>query len=170
LKFDPPPDDLSSLSSKASSAVSFTVPVGYPFTVVLAQDIDTSTAAAGDAVSAKLASAIREGSRVFVPEGAAVRGRIVRIERYYIPYSYWKIVIKLESAEAGGTVVPLAAIADRTSPSKAVGKFKPRGLDLGAMRDVEDSGFAVIQLSGKNPIVNKGLKTAWVTVPPKPNR
>jgi hypothetical protein len=61
------------------------VPAGYRFTLVLTQDIDTSTAAAGDAVAAKLATAIREGSKVFVPEGAAVRGRIVRIERSMVP-------------------------------------------------------------------------------------
>lgn len=170
VKFEPPPDDLSPQSSKASSAPLLVVPAGFPFTLVLTQDIDTSTAAAGDPVTAKLAGAIREGSRVFVPEGAAVRGRIVRIERFYVPYSYWTIVIKLETVEAGGTAVPLPAIVDRTLPSKAVGKFKPRGLDLGTMRDVEDSGFAVLQLSGNNPIVKKGLKTAWVTVPPKPAR
>ena len=115
LKVDPPPDAADSSSSKNPAAPFVTLPAGLPFTLIFTQDIDTATAAAGDVVTAKLAGAIRAHSKVLVPEGAAVRGRIVRIQRSYGFDSSWKLVVKLETIEASGAAVPLMATAERES-------------------------------------------------------
>ncbi len=99
-----------------------------------------------------------------------MRARIVGIQRFYGVDSHWRIVVKLEAVEAGGTAVPLLAAAERTPFPKAVGRSRLRGQDLGTMRDLEDSAFAVFRVPGKNRIVKKGLKTEWVTAAPKPDR
>jgi hypothetical protein len=165
LKFDPPPDAADLSSSKISAASSATLPAGLPFTVVFTQDIDTAMAAAGDVVTGRLAGDIREGSKVLIPEGAAVRGRIVRIQRSYGSDSSWKLVVKLETIEAGGAAVPLMAVAERAPFSRAVGKFQTRGEVLGTLRDLEDSAVAVLEFARaeKDRVIQKGLKTKWVT-------
>ena len=77
------------------------------FTLVLARSVETETAAAGDTITATLASPIKDHNKILVPKGAIVRGRIVRLERFYGPISQSLVVgIRLETIESAGRTYP----------------------------------------------------------------
>ena len=80
------------------------IPAELSFSLALTSPIDIATAAAGDLFRAKLITAIREKrSRVLVPKGAAITGRIVRVERIYDKASQSLLLaVKLETVEANG--------------------------------------------------------------------
>lgn len=65
---------------KADGAAPVVLPAGLPVSLALAAPIDTDTAAAGDVVIEKVRKAVRvhRSGEVLIPEGATVRGRIIR--------------------------------------------------------------------------------------------
>jgi hypothetical protein len=87
------------------------VPPGLAFTLALAEPIDPATAAAGDLITAKLTSALGEKhSQPLVAKGAAIRGRIMRIEWHYGPrFQSLTVALKLESIESEGVFWPFEA-------------------------------------------------------------
>ena len=110
LRFDAP-SEAGQSASQATALKTLALPAGLPFTLALADAIDTATAASGDAFKARLTSAIRDKrDGVLVPKGAAITGRIVQIERIYGPASAaLRLAIRLETVESGGTPQPFAA-------------------------------------------------------------
>ncbi len=58
------------------------LPRNVSLTVRLSSDIDVDTSAIGDPVAAVLNSDVKVKGKVVLPKGAAVSGRIVRLERY----------------------------------------------------------------------------------------
>jgi hypothetical protein len=88
------------------------LPAGLKFSIAFASAIDTDTAAAGDPISAILRKAVVDprSKAVLIPEGAVVRGRIVRMEHY--PGSHFVIAVTLDNLETAGGLVPIHAKAD----------------------------------------------------------
>jgi hypothetical protein len=72
ISFGPPSEVVHGNLGPPGSALS--IPPRISFTVALTQGIDTATAAAGDQVSGTLTTAIRDGRKVIVPKGAAIKG------------------------------------------------------------------------------------------------
>jgi len=170
--------------ARQRAAPVLTLPPGLPFKVAFTQDIDTANAAAGDPIRAKLKTEIRDSaSKVVVPEGSVVTGRIVKIARFYGPsrprtIQGWGadghrrslvIAVKLESLEVGGISQPLKAALDSgvrrfrkvesvTSPHDEIGPIDTsQGLDVGIFefRDVDS-----------NYVVKSDLESDWVTLVP----
>lgn len=84
---------------------------GLPFEVVLAQDIEISKAAAGDAIRGELASPIQEGRKLVASTGTPVTMRIVELRRTYGPPSSISLGLRLESLSVKGGIRTLAARA-----------------------------------------------------------
>jgi hypothetical protein len=110
LRFDVPSDGTRTVVEKTARK-SLRLPPELPFSLVLTSPIDTATAAAGDLFQAKLTTAIKENhSGILVPKGAAVTGRIISIERYYLAtFQFLILGVKLETIEAGSVPQPLDA-------------------------------------------------------------
>jgi hypothetical protein len=99
-----------------------TIPAGLPFTIALTQSINTSTAAAGDIVKAKLVSAIRDKSKVLVvARNTPVVLRILQIERLYgilgTSVQSLQLGLKLQGIEIDGIIHPF--FAELTSMEKS---------------------------------------------------
>ncbi len=97
-----------------NAARKIVIPAGLPFTLVFTQPIDTSTAAAGDIVKAKLRNAIRDKSKtILVAKDTPLVGRIIELEKIYGAMGpaarSLRIGIKLEGIEIEGAVLPFAA-------------------------------------------------------------
>src|SRR5579872_1776990 len=167
VKFEPPAEE----PSAARSVTPITeVPAGHRLSAGLVHDLDLSKAAAGDAVDFKLVNPISEKSNVLLPAGAQVRARIVRLERDYLR-DLWRVQIKLEKVNAGGTAIPISAVpADRSklTPEQAR-MFRSRGIQLGTLKSFEDRSAALIELTSaaKNYVLKAGTKTQWVTTAPE---
>jgi hypothetical protein len=144
------------------------LPPGVPFRVTLTSAIDTSTAAAGDPIKAKLTGPIKEkGNGVVVPKGAAVTGRIVQIKRLYLPgFETLTLALKLETVEANGVPQPFHA-----KPQSAIvrhadrGSVNRQGRPFGQMSDAQDPGvgFFEFQDVSKHFVINTGVEMDGVT-------
>lgn len=140
LRFDIPSESAPT-AGKKTTRKSLPLPPELPFSVGLVSPIDTATAAAGDLFKAKLTGAIKEKhGGVLVPKGAAVTGRIIRIERLYGPASQSLLLaVKLETIEADGVPQPF--------DTRLQSVVKRRRKSIGAVVERENLG-SFDQMSG----------------------
>ncbi len=111
--------------------------------VAFEQDIDSSTAAAGDAIRARTVTAMLDKSAgALVPVGAPVTARILRIQQRDESESL-ELVVRLDAIEVAGVSQPLFA--------RALGKTE-RGAVLLHFYNL-----------GGNYVVKKGTESRWVT-------
>jgi hypothetical protein len=89
LRFETPSPEASSAPPKASAPSPLPLPAGLKLKVVFTEPINIETAATGDRLKAKLASAIRDESSqsILVPKGAEVMARIGGLQHYVGPPS-----------------------------------------------------------------------------------
>jgi len=168
ISFGPPSEVVAQekLGPRGSRAIS--IPPRISFTVALTQGIDTATAGAGDPVSGTLTTPIRDGRKVFVPTGAAIKGRIVEIRQFYGPTSYVRFRFKLETVDVGSVWVPLVSTADsgnRVQKAKS-GRLQQR-MKLGTLPVSQDRSVEfVFQTDGQRYLISSGLESAWITTAP----
>jgi hypothetical protein len=144
VKFDSESSDAGAATGKPLATAVTILPPQLRFSVKITRDIDTATAAAGDPVSAELIGPIVDDSaKVLAPAGAAVTGRIVRIQHFYGPRPSVMLIWKTESVEIRGKAVPLAA--------------RTLGLDTGNDLVVN------IRKAGANYVIRKGVESDWIT-------
>jgi hypothetical protein len=160
------------------------LPAGLAFRLALTERIDSATAAAGDLIRAKLTTAIRDqSSKVFVPEGSAVTGRIVSIRHYYpasrpqngkareAPRQYPPLVlaVKLETLEVGGVPRPFKATSDSRVQrfAKVTGGLSQQ-VDLGPLDRLPDRDAGVFDFWDETPgyVVESGMESSWITLAP----
>ena len=164
-----PPNSSPGDASHGSVSPALTIPPGLRFRVALSQGIDTSTAAAGDPIKARLIEPIKNHSKVLAPARTPVTARIVRIRQYYSGgATAIALDIKLETVEIAGVRVQLAAAPDT---GKAFQKSKTgtlqRSIDLGTLRNLEDrSASYVFRNVQPHYLIGSGLESGWVTGTP----
>ena len=160
------PKGLPSSKPGAPEAPPFALPDGLPFEIALAQNIDTATAAVGDLVKARLTVPIRDrSSRILVPAGTPVNGRIVEMRHFYGKSSPVSMRFHLESLLAGGISQPFAATAVRPPPVQVRPGSLLRRDPLGTASTLRDpSGPATVFSDPTHDLVIKsGSKSNWVT-------
>lgn len=135
------------------------LPPQLPFTLALAQDIHTGTAAAGDPISAKLTMPIRDKSQTLVRPGATVTGRVIRLERIYRREPHLQVFLKWEEIDAGGVRIPLYAREYRSEGGRAVVPLRAFGT----------GNYGIYRFKGAKPdyVIKRGFKTQWITMPPE---
>jgi hypothetical protein len=70
--------------------------------------LDSSTAATGDAVEARVVKSLKgKDGRTIIPAGARAHGRILRLIQYSSPYNSIELVLRFDSIESEGQTVPL---------------------------------------------------------------
>jgi len=178
LRFDAAPDDRQAAAEKRNLAP-LTLPAGLQFTLALTSAIETATAAAGDLITAKLTSPIKEGhNKILVPKGAVVSGRIVQIERLYEKASQSLLLaVRPETIEIGGIPQPFAARLDSIVEAPVTRRFaRPSGLlrrqDLGRfdqMADPQDAAGGLLRFENVTGhyVIQRGLELQGSTVAAK---
>jgi len=170
VTFNPPPDVEGAAAAPRAAPSTPVLPAGLRFTVSTTQDINPTTAAAGDLIQAKLATAIRGASnQVLAPAGAGITARLVRIRQYFAGISSVSLGLKLETIELGGVSVPL-----RARPNFALRTFTARPgslarqVELGTLSSLEDRDVVVFEFHNVQPkyVINRGLESGWVTIDP----
>lgn len=167
VTFDLPPDAGAVETAPGRAAAAPTLPAGLRFTVSTTQDIKVATAAAGDSIQAKLASAIRSASNVVLaPAGSAITARLVRIRQYFGGISAVSLGLKLETIQIGSVTVPLNA-----RPNFALRRFTSLGnrvprVELGTLSDLDDRDVVVFEFRSDRAqaVISHGLESGWVIV------
>ncbi len=177
VRYEPPP--ATEVLARGDSVRPFTLPPRLPFRLAFTERIDTGTAAAGDPIRAKLTIAIRDqSSRVLVPEGSTVTGRIVSIRRYFPAsrppardarrqYPALMLSIRLETVEAGGVSHPIKGTRDsRVQRFTNFTGTLSRQVELGSLDRLPDPDVGVFEFWDENPnyVVQSGMESDWVTV------
>jgi hypothetical protein len=149
------------------------LPPGLSFRLVFTEPLNTAAAAAGDPIKARLKTPIRDSSsRILVPEGAPVAGRILSIRRFYGPpgrtgveRSSLVVTVALETLETAGVSHPLkASFAGPGRFVKLTGPLSVR-VDIGPLDRPQNSDAAVFEFSNVVPgyVVESGLESSWLT-------
>jgi hypothetical protein len=110
-----------SASATVTPKAAAPLPPGISLTLALLEPIDTRTAAAGDAVSAKVTKAVRApgSDQILVDAGAVAHGRITQMEHQY-KSSQFLFAIRYETLEQRGAVSPLSIQLDRELKAEQV--------------------------------------------------
>ena len=140
------------------------LPIGLPVTLSLTAAIDTSTAAAGDIISAKVVKAVRRpgDTQDLIPAGATVRGRIARLEHHLFPEPYFVIAISYNRVELNGVSSPFAArLESNNQPTAGLGfEARPRARGL----EFWDIGTFVFPSSKGRYVLPSGYESKWFTL------
>jgi hypothetical protein len=147
------------------------VRAGLPFRLKLAQDIDPRKDAAGDPVLAVLSSSIgseKTGDRI--PAGAAIHGRIVRVQYNFGIQTSVTVAIRLESIEWQGRTRPFSGrgrpAVQRFNAGSA--SFTRQRVALGSLGAMQSGTGQLFQMNAKqNFVFRKGTEMEWLTVTPQ---
>ncbi len=147
------------------------LPAGLSLTLALTAVIDTRTAAAGDAVTARVTKAVRApgSDQILVSAGAIAHGRILEM-RHEIDTAQFVIAIRYDALEQNGSIAPLEVVADRglkAQQAPAKGRLLTRGGEfaLPAQAASADAGswFTLAESSGR-AVMTAGSESKWTTV------
>ena len=144
------------------------IPDGVTFEIALTQDVDTATAAVGDLFRARLAGPLRgNSSKVLVPAGTPVTGRVVEMRHYYGLHPIVLLRFRLEALIVDGT--PQLFVAHAPRPGMATGGREglQSRVPLGTARSIDDpSGPGMVFGDLKHDtVVKAGTKSEWITGP-----
>jgi hypothetical protein len=175
IRFGTPPETTGAVSPKRAKK-GLRLPSGLSFSFVLTDPIDTATAAAGDPFKARLKSAIgKKRNVILVPKGAAISGRIVRIERVYGLVSQSLVLaLKLETIEANGVPEPFYARLESVVKMGHAGPVEKENLGSFDKKfdpafDPKDPAVGIVQFDdvAGDYVINRGLEIEGVTAAPK---
>jgi hypothetical protein len=167
LRFE---DDTTAATVKAAPKIGAPLPAGLSLTLALLVPIDTSTAAAGDAVSARVTKAVRApgSNEILVAAGAIVRGRILQMQ-HLINSAQFQISIRYDVLEQNGTVTPLAIRLDRdlrVEKARVGNGFASHGTEFSlppASAPGESGSWFSAPSTGGRYIMAAGSESKWVT-------
>ncbi|MBI3473906.1 MAG: hypothetical protein HY013_21325 [Candidatus Solibacter usitatus] len=138
----------------------------------LATEIEMETAAAGDPVRALLARPLRHGDRILAPEGAAVLGRLVRVEKHAHPVDHYQIGLQFDTLETGGGRTEFLATLEEVSSAAGLMRQakrldptfkKQRQARLQILVREHPRGQGVLHWEAKHARIRPGLRMKWVT-------
>jgi hypothetical protein len=173
LRFDDPAPDTGSSSKIAGKPLPvppLDLAAGLPFTLKLAEDVDTSIAAAGDPILLTLSTSLKTQSLTVVPAGTVVHGRIMRVQRTYGARPDVTVAVRLEAIEAAGKVRPFAGQGELPVQrfNAGVVSFTRQRVELGSLDAMEARDTA--QIVSMNPrdrhVFRAGTEIKWLTLRP----
>jgi hypothetical protein len=170
IHFDEAPE-AGGVEAKAAAAQAKALPVGLSLTLALAERIDTSTAAAGDLVSAKVVHAVRDSKSktTLIPAGAMVRGRITRMRHRIGGPDDFVILISFDALEVNGVASPLFVKLDAAEQLERarVLNASRRGARIAPVQGPETWGALVFPSARDHYVVAAGYESVWRTVAPE---
>jgi hypothetical protein len=171
------PDAASASAAIANTAAkrSLDLPAGLKVQIALDGAIDSNSAGGGDPFSGKVSRPVLDrSSRVVLPEGAVVSGRVLSVAQRVKPPEV-AIVLRVESIRIDGTDVPFH-LAGVTPPKAAWLWDLLPGLRGGAggagaggfshTGRVAGGEYNVLTFPGARKTLYPGFKTEWQTIEP----
>ena len=162
------------------------LPAGLPLALRLTSEIGSEESRVGDAIEGVLESDAVHNGRVAVPNGAAVIGRIRRLERYAEPAAHHLLGLEISEVRFEGKRARFRAEMERVLPVPGIVFAGPEGiarsrydiLSSGQVpgrikrdtsetyNDIRLPGVGVIPVQGKRFRIPAGLRMTWRTVAP----
>lgn len=157
-------------SEASNPAAAADLPAGLPVTVELITSVRIGQAAAGDPIEGRLAKPIRdERQTTLVPEGAAVAGRLTRVETAYAPRVQHTVVLRWETVRIGGAMAPLSLLPIRRPADLRTGGgnvLRRRGMEI-ELPLPSESRYGVFHLPAERAVLESGFRSEWLTLRPQ---
>jgi hypothetical protein len=145
------------------------LPAGLPVTVELLTAVRFGQAAAGDAIEGRLVKPIRdERQKTLVAEGAAVRGRLMRVETAFGRRTERTVALRWETVQVGGVMAPLSLLPNRRPADLKTGVgnvLRTRGMEIELPLPSENR-YGVFHFSAERAVLESGFRSEWVTAQP----
>jgi hypothetical protein len=155
----------SAAAPAASRTPQIALPIGLPVTVEFTAPIDSATAAAGDLVVAKVVHPVRRAGSAdtLIPAGAAVHGRLTRVERHLLPEPYFLFAMSFNRLDWDGASHRFAA---RLEPSaELMRRLGANALSEGGGGVRYWSVGVLLFPSGRDRwVIPAGYKSKWMTL------
>ncbi len=141
------------------------LPAGLPIVVVLTTEIDTTRAAAGDPVSAKIGKAVIDpvSKRVLVPAGTTIRGRITHLEHrlqgdkyFLVGLSFDEFAMVLDAAHQVRDTRVFSDLENRPG-------FSGKSYTVESHAGFQGGGTFVFPGDQSSYIVPPGYTSNWIT-------
>jgi hypothetical protein len=145
------------------------LPLKLPVSIELIGAIQCDRAAAGDRIQARLAKPIRDSSgAVLVAQGAALEGRLMRVETRHGHSPDTVVAIRWESLDVDGTKIVPSLLPKRKIADLKIGErvgLLTRG-DVIELPYPSDIRYGVYHFPGEHPVIESGFLMEWTTVRP----
>jgi hypothetical protein len=149
-------------SFRQIAATPVRVPANQRFTFELTAPISSLTAGAGDALSGKLLTPLRdERKRTLVPAGSLVEGRLLRVERHHLGQHFTIIALSILRVNVTGSKLQLAAVRDL---SRELAKQKGKAHIEIPLPLPSEKNAGVFRFAGDQVVVPRGYRSDWRTV------
>jgi hypothetical protein len=146
------------------------LPAGALIEITLDSNLDPAIANIGDPIAGSLARPVKDGEAVLVPQGAAVRGRVVRLDRQNMPFPIYEVGLEFDSVEIGDRKLPLAATMEEAGPAAGLIKQAKRldptftrqrtaRMDI-LVREVQ-RGQGILYWEARRGSIPRGLRMKW---------
>jgi hypothetical protein len=147
-----------------------TLPAGSLLEMTLDSALDPATAKLGDAVTATLIRPVKDGDKVLVPQGAAVLGTLVRIEKTSLPFPAYEVGLQFHALKLDGRSIPLVATMEEAGPQAGLlrqskhfnptfTKERPSHIDM-LVREVQ-RGQGILEWDARHAQIPRGLRMKW---------
>ncbi len=150
------------------------LPAHLTLELALESEIDPQSAVVGAPVRGVLTSPLKQGQREVAPKGAAVLGRLVRLEKYDQPFEHYVVGLEFHTLELGGKRAEFRATMRKASGSPALIKEAKR-LDpvfdrrrrpfMQILVKEQQGGQGILHWKADRAQIGRGLKMVWETEP-----
>jgi hypothetical protein len=135
---------------------------GLPVSIDLISTIHSNRAAAGDVIHGRLAKPIG----TVVPAGAALEGRLMRVEQRHGSRPEVVITLRWETIDLEGRKSPIFLRPDRRMADLRIGDrigLARRGIEI-ELPPPSDLLHGLYRFPGREAVVESGFRTEWTTV------
>jgi hypothetical protein len=151
------------------------LPPRLPLELMLESTIDLETAALGDEVRAALARPLLHQGQLLAPQGAAVLGRLVRLEKNAMPFPHYVVGLEFDVLESPAGRLEFAATLEDVAPGPGLIR-QAKTLDptfdrrrrvprLEILVRERQEGRGVLHWDARQPRIRRGLRMRWRTEP-----
>jgi len=122
ISFDTDADATKDTSAATDTAAvqEIELPADLPLKLQLDTVLDSDTAAQGDPITAHLTAPAELKGKIYIPQGALVRGRIRRLERYPVEKPYLVVGIEFSEIEFGNKRAAFLGRLDQMDPLRGL--------------------------------------------------
>ncbi|MCS7023707.1 MAG: hypothetical protein NZV14_02815 [Bryobacteraceae bacterium] len=166
IRFEDVPEDPKVLAQPPQRVV---LPPDLEIGVQLENEIVAGVSAIGDPVRGWVVSDVKRKKQIYVPRGAVVKGRLVRMQRLRLNGSvFWQAGLRLERLEFGNRFVELEATLDPSlsAPLPAWRSAAREPFFILRESNSEDPRTGILFLRGEQAKVAAGTRLYWRTLPP----
>ena len=145
-------------------------PADALFELALDSDLNPVSASIGDPITARLTRPFKNGGRITAPEGALVRGHLVRVEKQSMPFLMFEIGLEFSSVEVGNDKFPVVATMEEAGPAAGLLKQTKRldpvftkrrtaRMDI-LVREVQ-RGQGILHWDARRGSIPQGFRMKW---------